>query len=213
MTRQLASRQVEREAAIDRPASVVHAMAWCRSGALALGFCQRPCQMLWQNRAVTRRGVSADWRETRQRPHLRPAATAPARASRLGWSRGRRQRGPGSWRLRPRLPLHPVERLVQVVCGLICHIVRRRWARSPVRRAVSRWVPAPIDGGLWIVPADRGRRQCSKRRRAARSPVHLGRSGPPSGLLHADVAQATAQRRLHSPVDHAGRCRRGQRAA
>jgi hypothetical protein len=100
MTRQLVSRPVEGEAAIDRPASLVHAVARCHSGGSAPGFSQRLCQMFWQNQAGTRPGVRTDWRGTSQRPHLRPAETAALPwTSRFGRSRGGRQRGSGSWRL------------------------------------------------------------------------------------------------------------------
>jgi hypothetical protein len=53
MTHQLASRQVEGEAATNRPASLVHAVVRCRSGGSAAGFCQRLCQTHWQNQAGT----------------------------------------------------------------------------------------------------------------------------------------------------------------
>jgi hypothetical protein len=57
MTRQLVSRPVEGEAAIDRPASLVHAMARCHSGGSAPGFSQRLCQMFWQDRPA--RGLAS----------------------------------------------------------------------------------------------------------------------------------------------------------
>ena len=159
MTRQLASRQVEGEAAIDRPASLVHAVARCRSGGSAPGFCQRLCQTLWQNQAGTPGPTGAELASGRISaggvcsPMVGVAARPePGRAS--AWAR---------FRAAPSAACtsHPVELLAQVVCCLICHVVRRHWARSPVQRAVSR---------LWIVPADRRSRECSKRQRTARRP-------------------------------------------
>jgi hypothetical protein len=152
MTRQLASRQVEGEAAIDRPASLVHAVARCRSGGSAPGFCQRLCQTLWQNQAGTPGPTGAELASGRISaggvcsPMVGVAARPePGRAS--AWAR---------FRAAPSAACtsHPVELLAQVVCCRICHVVRRHWARSPIQRAVSR---------LWIVPADRRSRECSNR--------------------------------------------------
>jgi hypothetical protein len=200
MTRQLASRQVEGEAAIDRPASLVHAVARCRSGGSAPGFCQRLCQTLWQNQAGTPGPTGAELASGRISaggvcsPMVGVAAQPePGRAS--AWAR---------FRAAPSAVCtsHPVELLAQVVCCLICHVVRRHWARSPVQRAVSR---------LWIVPADRRSRECSKRQRTARRLSVLAAAGRRAVSFKLTSPQATAHPRLHGPVAHAGRHR--QRAA
>ena len=177
MTRQLASRQVEGEAAIDRPASLVHAVARCRSGGSAPGFCQRLCQTLWQNQAGTPGPTGAGLASGRISaggvcsPMVGVAARLePGRASACARFRAAPSAACTS---------HPVELLAQVVCCLICHVMRRHWARSPVQRAVSRlgsFRPIVAAGSARSVKGPLG------------APFHLGRSGPPGGLLQADVA-------------------------
>jgi hypothetical protein len=171
MTRQLASRQVEGEAAINPPA---------------------PWSTRWPVVPQAARPWDSARDSARRSGRIRPACGRASGPTGAGLARGRisgpRQLQPqrghrgsagagraSAWARFMAAPvrslhIHSVEPLAQVVCRLIGHIVRGHWARPPVQRAVSCWVP--IDGGLWIVPADRGCRERSKRQRAARSPVH-----------------------------------------
>ena len=61
----LVAPQVEVEAAIDRPASLVHVTVRRRSGGSPRGICQRVCQTFWQSQAGTRPGITPAPRRSR----------------------------------------------------------------------------------------------------------------------------------------------------
>jgi hypothetical protein len=160
-----------------------------RGGPLSLGRLARGIlpETLPDVLAESGRHVRTDWRGTRQRPHLGRRRLQPMVGVAARPEPGRRQRGPGSGRLRPQ-PAPPTQSNRSLRRCAAASSAPSRGAIGHARRSILLSL-----GSEWFRPiVATGVLEASK----ARSELcPSGRSGPPGRLLQADVPRGAGQPR------------------